>query len=76
MRPVLLLRYTLRVVLVVSRVAGLLDRTLFAGAALGLTRLPGGLGRTLSRVQSGSLTEYLLLFFTGLALLVLARLFA
>jgi hypothetical protein len=27
-------------------------------------------------VQSGSLTEYLLLVFTGLALLVLARLFA
>jgi hypothetical protein len=75
-QPVLVLRYSLRVVLAAARVAGLLDRTLFAGAALGLTRLPGTLGRTLSRVSSGSLTEYLLLVFTGLALLVLARLFA
>jgi hypothetical protein len=34
------------------------------------------MGSSLSRVQSGSLTEYLLLVFTGIALLVLARLFA
>ncbi len=76
MRPVLVLRYSLRVILTLPRVASLLDRALFAGATLALARLPGVLGRALSRVQSGSLTEYLLLVFTGLALLVLARLFA
>lgn len=76
MRPILLVRYPLRVVLTVARAAGLLDRTLLAGATIGLSKLPGALGGALSRVQSGSLTEYLLLVFTGLVLLVLARLFA
>jgi hypothetical protein len=76
MHPVLLLRYPLRAVLAVSRVAVLLDRVLIGGATAGLARLPEALGGALSRVQSGSLTEYLLLVFTGLALLVLARLFA
>jgi hypothetical protein len=75
-RPVLLLRYSLRAVLAVSRAAALLDRALLAGGTRALARLPVALGGALSRVQSGSLTEYLLLLFTGLALLVLARLFA
>jgi hypothetical protein len=76
MRPVLLLRFLLRAVLAGARAAALLDRGLLGGATAGLARLPEALGRPLSRVQSGSLTEYLLLVFTGLALLVLARLFA
>lgn len=76
MRPILFLRYTLRGVLVLSRAAGTVDRLLFSGLAGALARLPYLLGSSLSRVQSGSLTEYLLLVFTGIALLVLARLFA
>jgi hypothetical protein len=75
-RPILILRYSLRAVLAVSAAAGALDRTLVGGAAAALVNLPRTLGRALSRVQSGSLTEYLLLVVTGLALLVLARLFA
>jgi hypothetical protein len=75
-RPILLLRYSLRLVLAASRAASLADRVFVAGVTRGLTRLPAALGGALSRVQSGSLTEYLLLVFTGLALLVLARLFA
>ena len=76
LRPIHLLRYALRAVLLVSRVAASADRILFSGLAGALARLPGAAGAALSRVQSGSLTEYLLLVFTGLALLVLARLFA
>ncbi len=76
MRPVLLLRYSLRAVLALARAAALFDRLLLAGGTRALARLPQVLGGALSRVQSGSLTEYLLLLFTGLALLVLARLFA
>jgi hypothetical protein len=75
MRPILFLRYSLRAILAVSRAAELFDRALLGGATRGLGSLPSALGRALSRVQSGSLTEYLLLIFTGLALLVLARLF-
>lgn len=76
MRPILLLRYTLRGVLVLSRAAATVDRILFSGFAGALARVPYFMGSSLSRVQSGSLTEYLLLVFTGIALLVLARLFA
>lgn len=75
-RPVLILRYGLRGVLVVSRAAAVVDRLLFTGLAGAAARLPYWTGASLSRVQSGSLTEYLLLVVTGLALLVLARLFA
>jgi len=75
-RPILLLRYGLRAVLVVSRAAATVDRILFSGFAGALARAPFLMGSSLSRVQSGSLTEYLLLVFTGVALLVLARLFA
>lgn len=75
-RAILLLRYTLRAVLFVSRLAEAVDRLLIGGSIRALAGLPTTLGRGLSRVQSGSLTEYLLLAFTGLALLVLARLFA
>ena len=76
MRPILLLRYSLRGVLTLSRAAARVDRIFFSGLAGGLARLPYLMGSSLSRVQSGSLTEYLLLVFTGIALLVLARLFA
>ncbi|HEV8481059.1 MAG TPA: hypothetical protein VGR66_09725 [Candidatus Eisenbacteria bacterium] len=76
LEPVLILRYSLRGVLVVSRAAATVDRILFTGLAGGAARLPYLVGSSLSRVQSGSLTEYLLLVFTGIALLVLARLFA
>lgn len=76
MRTVLLLRYPLRILLAVSRAAVLLDGALVGGATSRLARLPEAMGEALSRVQSGSLTEYLLLVFSGLALLVLARLFA
>jgi hypothetical protein len=76
LRPILLLRYTLRGVLSLSRAAATVDRILFSGLAGALARLPYLMGSSLSRVQSGSLTEYLLLVFTGIALLVLARLFA
>ena len=75
-RPIHFLRYGLRAVLVLSRAAAGADRLLFSGIAGTLARLPLATGTALSRVQSGSLTEYLLLVFTGLALLVLARLFA
>jgi hypothetical protein len=75
-RPILFLRYGLRLVLALSSLARFLDRSLVGGAAVALARVPMTLGRALSRVQSGSLTEYLLLIFTGLAFLVLARLFA
>jgi hypothetical protein len=76
MHPGLLLRYLLRPVFWLARLADFLDRTLFTGSTRTLSRLPSALGQGLARVQSGSLTEYLLLIFTGLALLVAARLFA
>ena len=75
-RPILLLRYALRAFLALSAGARAVDRAVIGGAAVALAKFPVALGRALSRVQSGSLTEYLLLVFTGLAFLVLARLFA
>lgn len=74
MRGGLLLRYALRPFFWLARLGDLLDRALFSGGARTLARVPSALGAALSRVQSGSLTEYLLLFFTGLALLVVLRL--
>jgi hypothetical protein len=76
LKPILFVRYSLRFVLVLSRAAATVDRLLFSGFAGALARVPYWMGSSLSRVQSGSLTEYLLLVFTGIALLVLARLFA
>jgi hypothetical protein len=76
MRPGLVLRYLLRPFFWVARVAEFIDRSFFTGSTRTVARVPSALGEALSRVQSGSLTEYLLLIFTGLALLVAARLFA
>ena len=70
------LRYLLRPFFLVARAAEAFDRVLLSGGTRTLARIPSALGEALSRVQSGSLTEYLLLLFTGLALLVVARLFA
>lgn len=74
MRGGLWLRLLLRPLFWLSRAGDLLDRALFSGSARTLARIPSALGEALSRVQSGSLTEYLLLFFGGLALLVVVRL--
>lgn len=74
MRAGLWLRLLLRPLFWLSRGGDLLDRALFSGSARTLARIPSALGEALSRVQSGSLTEYLLLFFCGLALLVVLRL--
>ena len=74
MRPGLWLRFLLRPFFWLARAGDLLDRALFSGGARTLARVPSALGAALSRVQSGSLTEYLLLFFCGLALLVVLRL--
>ena len=76
MRGGVILRYLLRPFFWLAHVAEALDRSLFTGSTRTLARIPSALGEALSRVQSGSLTEYLLLVFTGLALLVAARLFA
>ena len=76
MRPGLWLRFLLRPLFWVARFAELVDRVFFTGGTKTLSRVPRTLGKVFSRVQCGSLTEYLLLIFTGLALLVVARLFS
>ncbi len=76
MSPGLWLRYALRPVFWVASIAETIDRVVFTGGTRTLMRVPSTLGEAFSRVQSGSLTEYLLLVITGLALLVAARLFA
>jgi hypothetical protein len=76
MRPGLLLRLLLRPLFWAARLAELIDRVFLTGGTRTLSRVPRALGSVLSRIQSGSLTEYLLLIFTGLALLVVARLFS
>jgi hypothetical protein len=74
--PILVLRYLLRTLMLLGRAASRLDRALLGGAASALVTAPLHFGLVLSRVQSGSLTEFLLLFFLALALLVVARLLA
>ena len=73
---ILVLRYGLRTLLILGRAAARFDRVLLGGAARALARAPLRFGEALSRVQSGSLTEYLLLYFIALALLIVARLLA
>jgi hypothetical protein len=74
--PILVLRYGLRALMLLGRAAARLDRALLGGAARAAAAVPLRFGAALSRAQSGSLTEYLLLFFIALALLVLVRLLA
>lgn len=76
MRPGLVLRFFLRPIFWLAHFAELVDRIFFTGGTKTLAKIPRALGEVLSRVQCGSLTEYLLLIFTGLALLVVARLFS